>query len=150
MTNIVVTGSRKVPRDGRFFIDRMLRRHREGLESITFGGAIGVDATAAVQVCLWRERPFMRLVLPYARGQVARENSFVEWDEVIEMPENTTYMDRNEKMLDHGDMVVAFPYGEAEVLRSGTWATVRRAEKRGYPVHIYPMIGYGPVKRMNS
>lgn len=48
------------------------------------------------------------------------------------------YLTRNHNIVDACDMLLATPSGE-EVLRSGTWATVRYARKRGKPVKIvYP------------
>lgn len=35
--------------------------------------------------------------------------------------------------------LIAFPGGPKEVLRSGTWSTIRRARKRNMPVEIYPL-----------
>ena len=48
-------------------------------------------------------------------------------------------LERNRRMVDHADAVVAVPAGRVEEQRSGTWATVRYARQRGKPVYIiYP------------
>lgn len=50
---------------------------------------------------------------------------------------SASYMARNDAMVAHGpayDMTLqAFPLTKTEQLRSGTWATVRRARKFGVP-----------------
>lgn len=48
------------------------------------------------------------------------------------------YMVRNQDIVDASDVLLATPHGP-EVLRSGTWATIRRARKKGIPIYIvYP------------
>lgn len=44
------------------------------------------------------------------------------------------YLDRNKKIVDATEILVAAPAGVREEVRSGTWATVRYARKRGKPI----------------
>lgn len=46
------------------------------------------------------------------------------------------YLDRNQAIVDAVDGMFATPEEEEEQLRSGTWATVRRARKRKRPLII--------------
>lgn len=46
------------------------------------------------------------------------------------------YLERNHDIVDETDWLVAMTQGTKEVLRSGTWATIRYARKRGKPVTI--------------
>ena len=49
------------------------------------------------------------------------------------------YLDRNHDIVDETDILIACPKETEEVIRSGTWATVRYAEKIGKTVLlIYP------------
>lgn len=41
------------------------------------------------------------------------------------------YLDRNHDIVDDSELILAFPKGFSEELRSGTWATVRYAIKQG-------------------
>ncbi len=43
-------------------------------------------------------------------------------------------LDRNLRLVAECDVLVAAPLTDAEVRRSGTWATVRYARRRGVPV----------------
>lgn len=43
------------------------------------------------------------------------------------------YLDRNDVIVASCDVLVACPEGE-EILRSGTWATIRRARRTGTPI----------------
>ena len=45
-------------------------------------------------------------------------------------------LDRNRVMVDLSYALIATPKSMVEELRSGTWATIRYARKRGVPVHI--------------
>jgi hypothetical protein len=46
------------------------------------------------------------------------------------------YLDRNAQIVAASELLIAAPRGVIEQLRSGTWATVRRARKAGIPVWI--------------
>lgn len=46
------------------------------------------------------------------------------------------YLDRNQDIVDEVDVLIATPGEYKEQLRSGTWATIRRARKKGIPIHI--------------
>ena len=49
------------------------------------------------------------------------------------------YLVRDQDIVDEGDALIALPKQDHEVLRSGTWATVRMAVKRGLAtVIIWP------------
>lgn len=43
---------------------------------------------------------------------------------------------RNHTIVDRGDILIACPHGKTEVLRSGTWATIRYARKQHKPITI--------------
>lgn len=58
------------------------------------------------------------------------------------------YLKRDDAMVKGADLLIAFPNSMREELRSGTWATIRRAWKRGVPVRYLPLDGKrGPVIR---
>lgn len=46
------------------------------------------------------------------------------------------YLDRNQDIVDASDALLATPKEHSEVLRSGTWATVRRAREAGLDLVI--------------
>lgn len=49
------------------------------------------------------------------------------------------YLDRNHDIVDDTDILIACPATAKEVLRSGTWATIRYAEKKKKTIiFIYP------------
>ena len=53
--------------------------------------------------------------------------------------EPAPYTERNEQIVTESDLLIACPRTFDEQLRSGTWATVRRAQAAGKPVwFIYP------------
>jgi hypothetical protein len=56
------------------------------------------------------------------------------WCEGDEVAEPKEYMERNEDVVAHADHLLAAPSGrEREQPRSGTWATIRRARRKGIP-----------------
>ena len=49
------------------------------------------------------------------------------------------YLIRNEDIVEESDILIAFPKEHSEVIRSGTWATIRHARAKGIPVIVvYP------------
>jgi hypothetical protein len=49
------------------------------------------------------------------------------------------YMTRNSEIVAHAHRMIAVSSTPGEVLRSGTWATIRRARRAGLPIEIiYP------------
>lgn len=51
------------------------------------------------------------------------------------------YLERNHDIVDACDVLIAAPGGDKEVLRSGTWATIRYAMKQGKQVVQLPRHG---------
>lgn len=46
------------------------------------------------------------------------------------------YLERNTDIAEAGDVLIATPKEYQEVLRSGTWSTIRRARKQWIPIFI--------------
>lgn len=46
------------------------------------------------------------------------------------------YLDRNRRIVENCDLLIATPATDREVLRSGTWATVRYARRCKRPVYV--------------
>lgn len=113
----------------------------------TTGCAYGVDTAAHQAVVQCHPSALKRLVVPAAPhnaqyvGTAACES--IPW--VVEhAPEGSTsarsYMLRNDVLVSHADVMLAFPDTEQELWRgSGTWATIRRARKAGVKVRLYPL-----------
>jgi hypothetical protein len=66
---------------------------------------------------------------PIALGKRA----FCDYDEDRDPEE---FLDRNHTMIDESDALIAAPRTSTEVVRSGTWATIRYARTQGKPVYI--------------
>lgn len=104
------------------------------------GGARGVDTVAALAARDFHPGVEQRIIYPDGR-----------WNEDLreQVPGATfypggSYMERNDALVEHADLLIAFPRTEHEVLRSGTWATVRRARKRGVEVRLHPLDSIRP------
>jgi hypothetical protein len=53
-----------------------------------------------------------------------------------ETREPKDYLVRNHDIVDETEALIAMPKGETEVIRSGTWATVRYARKLHRPIYL--------------
>lgn len=107
----------------------------------TTGAAEGIDTLAAhIGLEVWGlQRTLHRVCIPagvYYHPCWEDPPSFYVVERVT-----GGYMKRNDRLVDHADVLLAFPRNRNEYLRSGTWATVRRARKRGIEVRIYPLEG---------
>jgi len=79
-------------------------------------------------------------VLPANRYKV--DQRYLQYCDTIElMPAGTSFMQRNDRIIELAHVLTAFPKTEREELRSGTWATIRRGRKKCIPVDIIPVGG---------
>lgn len=62
-----------------------------------------------------------------------RHRAFCDVDELREEAE---YLERDYRIVEEADEIIATPNTHFEVYRSGTWTTVRYAERYGKPVTI--------------
>lgn len=144
---IGITGTREVyPRHldviGRHLPD--LQRGRSPLTGrpircIVTGACEGIDAIFGE--CLAELLPHQAhtVVVPADRSRVVWwwSTPTVQFRNVlmVEMKPGTSYMDRNDVLVGLSDEMLAFSNGPEKV-RSGTWATVRRARKKGIPLRV--------------
>ena len=142
---VAVTGSREIPNPvlARRQVTGALQPLTEGRVShldrprhvVVTGGCIGMDAMVA-RVAFLNDL-WVHTVLPANRSQVDPE-WMAYCTSYEEMPDGTTFMDRNDRMIELATYLFAFP-ATAETLRSGTWATVRRGRTKQIPVLVYPI-----------
>lgn len=124
------TGSRQNP--SRAQVAALLTRLQDPTIAVSeahHGDCVGNDAFfhAAVRKC----RPNARIVIhPPTEGAFR-----AHMDAACELPP-LPYLDRNHAIVDTSDILWAFPNSMSEVLRSGTWSTIRYATRRCKPIWI--------------
>jgi len=96
------------------------------------GQCIGADQDIH-QLCFWLDVPIIIHPptddkLTFAAGASALASTW-------RLP--APYLERNKQMIQECDLLLAFPKEDAEVNRSGTWATIRYAKKERIPVTVY-------------
>ena len=106
----------------------------ERAELYVSGAAFGVDTVAALAAMDLFPDACHRVYVPAAwHNEEAVAELGRRGAEVIEVPASGSragsYMARNDRMVADCDVLLAFPHHAREELRSGTWATVRRARK---------------------
>ena len=92
------------------------------------GDCIGADAEA--------HRGALALKIPvYVHPPtVANKRAFCEGADFFHPAED--YLYRNRRIVDSTEILIAAPRTSREMLRSGTWATIRYARKRGRPIYL--------------
>jgi hypothetical protein len=118
-------------------LDEVLTAHLDA-EEITTGGAVGVDTYVLRKMTAWLPKAHHRVCLPEYGSDWENEYLMLA-DEVVKVPDtmNHPHRSRNAAILDHSDILLAFPlhdekHGQSK--RSGTWMTIRMAQKRSLPV----------------
>lgn len=123
---------------------RGIVRQLDDVVGFVSGCAKGVDSVAGWEALMQ---------FPEAEHDFIVPNNFRYNTEMIKVIENRklsgkvriTYLseggplDRNHWMADISTEVYAFPRTAKEILRSGTWSTIRYAKKIGNKVTMYPL-----------
>lgn len=108
------------------------------------GACVGVDAFVGENLYMLRPRAHHVVVVPADRSRVCRwwvdaTGAVLPGVEVVEMPEGTTYRDRNHELLVDADVLFGFPdlpENDPRSARSGSWMTVRLAKSLSKPVFV--------------
>lgn len=133
------TGSRYINPMHFAAMDEVLTAHLDGVEYTT-GGAVGVDTYVLRKLSAWLPTALHRVCLPEHGSDW--DNPYLELaDEVIRVPDTMKHpwRSRNAAILDHSDVLLAFPlhaeeHGQSK--RSGTWMTIRMARQRSIPTVV--------------
>lgn len=113
--------------------------------TLASGVAFGADTEALIAV--WGLIPFKNMLL-CVPGTCNHNRTIVEKAKAVGAQEfivpnqhtvSATYMARNDLTITKLDILLAFPMTNEEEVRSGTWATIRRARKAGKKVRYYPL-----------
>jgi len=107
------------------------------------GCCIGVDAMAARASI--KHGMFVHAVVPAPKKKIDPEwqaycHTFEECPSHPGWTDSEEYMFRNQRLVDLSQVMIAVPKESYMVQRSGTWATVRRAQHAGIPVFIVPLL----------
>lgn len=140
MMHIAVSGSKYGMSEAQVFMFGMLlgKLLQEDSEiTIHHGDCIGVDSAVA---SLTEAHNIPVIVHPPVNDRYKGYNE--TRPNVVAVREPKDYLDRNHDMVDECFMHVAMPNTTKEQLRSGTWATVRYARKKGKPVAVIYPNGY--------
>lgn len=144
------SGSRHLDERGRTVVASTLASRFKAVPAhceFTTGVCVGVDSFAGQWLWRFVLHGRHRVIVPADRSRVdwwwthraIREAEGDSGVEVIEMPSGTTYRDRNVRIVEYSDRLLAFPeHGEDDPrsARSGTWQTIRLAEHYGVPVEV--------------
>jgi hypothetical protein len=133
----------------RWHVRAVVKRNvlRSKKNKLVSGVAYGVDTEAIIAV--WGLIPFENLILTVP-GTCRHNYALVDKAEnsgaiIIRVPNRhtvgETYLARDDETVrqlgQHGKLL-AFPRTPDPILRSGTWATIRRASKAGNTIRYYP------------
>jgi hypothetical protein len=133
------TGSRYLNPTHHLALDEVLFAYL-GAEEYTTGGAVGVDTYVLRRLKILAPEALHRVCLPEHGPDW--DNEYLKLaDEVIRVPDtmNHAHRSRNKAIIAHSDVMLAFPLhpeSHDQSKRSGTWMTIRMAQKAGVKVDI--------------
>lgn len=91
------------------------------------GDCIGADAEAAIIAAR------LNFIVVGHPPNITTKRAFFKSDLTVPA---LPYLARNKKIVDSCQLLIAAPNEDIEVLRSGTWSTVRYARKTNVPVYV--------------
>jgi predicted Rossmann fold nucleotide-binding protein DprA/Smf involved in DNA uptake len=108
------------------------------------GAAFGVDTAAALAAIDLYPDAEHRVYVPAAWHNSEAVEQLRERSALIVEVGSTgsaaaSYMARNDFMVADCTALIGFPYTLAEELRSGTWATIRRARRARRAIRLFPL-----------
>lgn len=131
-----VTGPARYLTDEEFVAVERAVRALTNVDEFTTGGAYGIDTAAASVAFRKHPQAFHRLCIPKGKNYNIAMHDY-PFHEIVWVEGG--YMKRNDVLVAHADVLLAFPETLKEQRRSGTWATIRRAEKAGIEVRKFPL-----------
>lgn len=106
----------------------------ERAEIVYHGGCVGADTEFDCICYYFFPRGITTVIHPSNKKEMQGRWHYT----LFVMPEKHP-LDRNRDIVDESDFLIATPKEDKEMLRSGTWATIRYARKNGKPIYIvYP------------
>lgn len=149
MTRYSVTGVSRELEPRETAIVNLVIAGLDDATEISTGCAHGVDTAAHLAGLKFHPRIYHRLCIPAAPHNDSlapgpRASRIIIDYAPKGFSHSDSYMNRNERLVRHADILLAFPETDAEELRSGTWATIRRARRAGVGVEIHPLNGHSP------
>jgi len=107
----------------------LVMQELEDMTEAHHGDCVGADATFSAMVDAMYPNTIVHIHPPTVNSKRAN----CRYDETEEA---FSYLTRNKHIVDATDVLLACPKTDEEELRSGTWATIRYARKRGKPIAI--------------
>lgn len=111
------------------------------IREVTTGAAFGADTAAYyVALGLW-PAALHRVCVPSGLYHNEALVADARRRERLVIDVEGGYLKRDDVIVDHTDVLVSFPRSNIEVLRSGTWATIRRGRDAKCVMEYYPLDG---------
>jgi len=122
MHHIGFTGTQSGMTDTQYLITKLFfQKYKIEIEDVHHGDCIGADADFHILVRLYSN---IKIIIHPPKNKSKR--AFKQGDVILEPDE---YLKRNHDIVDACNILLATPKENEEVIRSGTWATIRYGKK---------------------
>jgi hypothetical protein len=113
-----------------------LMEHETGIRQLHHGACMGADVDFH-NVCIDMEMIQLIHVHPSDDRFTNRLRQLKQIERVAMIWPEEAPLQRDLTMVQYSDVLLATPLQDDEIVRSGTWATVRRARKLRKTVHVF-------------
>lgn len=108
---------------------------------VIHGDCIGADEQFHQLVCTYRKIFDKQVMIKIYPSTHEHKRAYCDGDQI--MPQEPP-LDRNKHIASEGDRLIACPKEMTQIIRSGTWTTVRKAKNLGKIVYV--VLPNGDVK----
>lgn len=105
---------------------------------VRHGDCVGVDEQChnILLDFMPTKKIFIAIHPPKIQTYAANCRSFPGYDGYMYKWQPLSYLERNDQIVEHSEILIAFPKTRIEEQKSGTWYTIRRAIRSSIPVII--------------
>ncbi len=128
--NVGFTGTRDGMTPAQKETFKTILEELEDLSTLNHGDCVGADEQAHK---IARKLGWFVTIHPPVKSE---KRAFCKLENGVSALPPAPYLVRNQNIVDHSSMLVAVPKEDEEVMRSGTWATIRYARKQGKKIWI--------------
>ena len=133
------TGTRKGMSEKQYKKVKYLLYHKLGLISEFHHGCCRGSDAQAHEIAYENPITIDRIIVHPPKSSEYRAIVKIDDNKSVILVDEKEYLQRNHDIVNSCDILIATPSGYKEILRSGTWATIRYARKRNKPIIIiYP------------
>lgn len=142
-----MTGSREgISKQAKLVLEDFLFTNKDRITKVHHGDCKGADSIFHDEIINHNENnPDNTIEIFIHPPSIKTMRNFNKGENVVNLSPKP-YLDRNKDIVNSSNMLIAFPSSHKEILRSGTWSTIRYANQKN--LHLYIIYPNGSVNEV--